>query len=58
MIRTRAPRTPLTWLRVNFVILLIVIFVSAVSRHMRMMVRNNAEQLHLSTGDTNPNPSP
>jgi uncharacterized membrane protein len=58
MARTRAPRTPLTWLRVNFVILLIVIFVAAVSRHMRMMVRNNAEQLHLPTGDPNPSPPP
>jgi uncharacterized membrane protein len=56
MARTRAPRTPLTWLRVNFVILLIVIFVAAVSRHLRMMVRNNAEQLHLPTADAGPNP--
>ena len=58
MVRTRAPRTPLTWLRVNFVILLIVIFVSAVSRHMRMMVRNNAEQLQIPAGEPGPNPSP
>jgi uncharacterized membrane protein len=58
MARTRAPRTPLTWLRVNFVILLIVIFVAAVSRHIRMMIRNNADQLHLPTGDPNPNPLP
>jgi len=60
MARTRAPRMPLSWLRVNFVILLIVIFVSAVSRHMRMMVRNNADQLQLRlpTGDSSPNPPP
>jgi uncharacterized membrane protein len=58
MARRRAPRTPLTWLRVNCVILLIVIFVAAVSRHMRMMVRNNAEQLHISPSDANPNPPP
>ena len=39
MIRTRAPRQPLVWLRVNFVILLIAIFIVAVGRHLRLMIR-------------------
>jgi hypothetical protein len=42
--RTRASRHPLTWLRVNFVILLIAIFTAAVARHVRLMVREDAER--------------
>jgi uncharacterized membrane protein len=41
MIRTRAPRQPLIWLRINFVILLIVIFIVAVARHLRLLIRDN-----------------
>jgi uncharacterized membrane protein len=41
MIRTRAPRQPLVWLRVNFVILLSVIFIVAVGRHLRLTIREN-----------------
>ena len=39
MIRTRSPRQPLLWLRVNFVILLVAIFIVAVARHLRLMIR-------------------
>jgi hypothetical protein len=42
--RTRSPRHPLVWLRVTFGILLIVIFTAAVARHVRLMVRENAER--------------
>jgi uncharacterized membrane protein len=42
MIRNRAPRQPLMWLRVNFVILLITIFIVAVARHLRLVIRDNA----------------
>lgn len=44
MIRTRAPRQPLIWLRVNFIILLVVIFIVAVARHLRLMIREDAER--------------
>ena len=44
MIRTRAPRQPLVWLRINFVILLIVIFIVAVGRHLRLMIREDQER--------------
>jgi uncharacterized membrane protein len=44
MIRTRAPRQPLVWLRINFVILLIVICIVAVGRHLRMIIRENSEK--------------
>jgi uncharacterized membrane protein len=59
MARRRAPRSPLIWLRINFVILLIVVFVAAVSRHVRMMVRDNMERFHIQQSDAGPNnPSP
>jgi uncharacterized membrane protein len=58
MQRQRSSRSPLTWLRVNFVILLIVIFVAAVSRHVRMMVRDNNERYHINVSDAPTNPPP
>ena len=42
--RTRAPRTPLPWLRVNFVILLITLFVAAVARHLRITLHENGDR--------------
>ena len=42
MIRTRAPRHPLIWLRVNFVILLIAIFIVAVARQLRLIIADTA----------------
>jgi uncharacterized membrane protein len=53
MARTRAPRHPLTWLRVNFVIFMIVIFCAATARHVRFMVRENIEKYHISNSDPN-----
>ena len=44
MVRTRAPRQPLVWLRVNFVILLIAIFVVALARHLRLIINYNSEK--------------
>jgi uncharacterized membrane protein len=49
MIRTRAPRQPLVWLRVNFVILLIAIFIVALARHLRLMIRENADRYPVNT---------
>jgi hypothetical protein len=49
--RTRASRHPLTWLRVNFVILLIAIFLAAVARHVRLMVREDAEKYGTSVNE-------
>jgi uncharacterized membrane protein len=44
MVRTRAPRQPLVWLRINFVILLIAIFVVALARHLRLIINYNNEK--------------
>jgi uncharacterized membrane protein len=54
MIRTRAPRQPLIWLRINFVILLIVIFITAVGRHLRMMIREDQEHFAPSSAEIRP----
>ncbi len=56
--RRRAPRTPLVWLRINFVILMIVIFLANVTRHVRMIIRDNIERYHLQQTDNNPPPPP
>lgn len=42
--RTRAPRHPLTWLRVNFVVMLIALFVAAVARHLRVTIQDGIER--------------
>ena len=42
--RSRAPRHPLTWLRVNFVLMLIGLFVAAVARHLRVEIQNGIER--------------
>jgi uncharacterized membrane protein len=44
MIRTRAPRQPLIWLRINFVILLIAIFIVALARHLRLTIVHDTEK--------------
>ena len=44
MNRTRAPRHPLTWLRVNFVVMLIALFVAAVARHLRVSIQDGIER--------------
>ena len=44
--RRRAPHVPLTWMRVNFVVLLIVIFVAVVGRHVRVTVGDDIIRLH------------
>ncbi len=44
MNRTRAPRHPLTWLRVNFVVMLIALFVAAVARHLRVSIQDDIER--------------
>jgi uncharacterized membrane protein len=54
MIRTQAPRHPLILLRINFVILLIVIFIVAVARHLRLMIRENEQQFKVVPTDTRP----
>jgi uncharacterized membrane protein len=46
--RRRAARHPLVWLRIAFVILLIVIFVAAVTRHVQFMVNENLQRYHYS----------
>ncbi len=43
MNRTRAPRHPLTWMRVNFVVMLIALFVAAVARHLRVTIQDGIE---------------
>jgi uncharacterized membrane protein len=42
--RTRSSRHPLTWLRVNFVILLITMFIASLARHIRLTVQDNIER--------------
>ena len=42
--RTRALRHPLTWLRVNFVVMLIALFVAAVARHLRVTIQDGIER--------------
>jgi uncharacterized membrane protein len=54
MIRTRAPRQPLIWLRVNFVILLIAIFIVAVARHLHLVIDDNAARFQPVQFDTRP----
>jgi uncharacterized membrane protein len=54
MIRTRAPRHPLILLRINFVILLVVIFIVAVARHLRLMIRENNERYQIVPIETRP----
>ena len=44
MNRTRAPRHPLTWMRVNFVVMLIALFVAAVARHLRVTIQDGIER--------------
>ncbi len=44
MNRTRAPRNPLTWMRVNFVVMLIALFVAAVARHLRVAIQDGIER--------------
>jgi len=44
MNRTRAPRHPLTWMRVNFVVMLIALFVAAVARHLRVAIQDGIER--------------
>lgn len=44
MNRSRAPRHPLTWLRVNFVVMLIALFVAAVARHLRVSIQDDVER--------------
>jgi hypothetical protein len=45
--RARAPRHPLIWLRVNFVVLLIALFVAAVARHLRVAIQDDMERDNL-----------
>jgi len=47
----RASRQPLIWLRVNFIILLVVIFVADVGRHMRMTIRDSNDKLHNTSSE-------
>jgi uncharacterized membrane protein len=56
MARRRASRQPLIWLRVNFVILLVTIFVADVGRHMRMSIRDTNEKLHNPSSEPPPTP--
>jgi uncharacterized membrane protein len=56
MARQRASRQPLIWLRINFIILLVVIFVADVGRHMRMSIRDTNEKLHNPSPEQTPPP--
>ncbi len=42
--RTRSPRHPLKWMRINFVILLTVMFIGALAHHIRLTVQDGIEQ--------------
>ena len=42
-IGNRVPRHPIVWLRVNFVILLLVIFMASVARYIRLSLLDQAE---------------
>jgi uncharacterized membrane protein len=54
MIRNRAPRHPLIWLRINFVILLVVIFIVSVARHLRLTIRDSNERYQVPASETRP----
>lgn len=54
MIRTRSPRQPLVWLRINFVILLVVIFIVAVARQWRLMIRDTHARYLDTPNETRP----
>ncbi len=43
MARSRSSRHPLTWLRINFVILLIAMFLGSVARQIRLSVQDRIE---------------
>ena len=47
--RRRSPHVPLTWMRVNFVVLLIVIFAAVIGRHVRVSVQDEIIHLHPET---------
>ena len=49
--RTRSPRSPLVWMRVNFVVLLIALFVAAVARHLRIALHEGAERESTASAD-------
>ena len=51
MNRTRAPRHPLTWMRVNFVVMLIALFLAAVARHLRVAIGDAIERDNPSVFD-------
>ena len=42
--RAHAPSHPLRWLRVNFVVMLIALFVAAVARHLRVEIQDGIER--------------
>jgi hypothetical protein len=49
----RVPRHPLGWMRVNFVILLLVIFVASVARYIRVSMMEQIEKANLELIDQN-----
>jgi hypothetical protein len=47
----RVPRHPLAWMRLNFVIMLIVIFVASVARYVRVSMQEHLEEQNYELND-------
>ncbi len=47
----KVPRHPLGWMRINFVILLLVIFIASVARYIRVSMMEQAEKANLELID-------
>src|SRR4051794_11418521 len=45
----RVPRHPIAWLRVSFVVMLVAIFLAALTRHIRLSLQEDAENFGNST---------
>jgi len=50
-VRNQVPRHPLGWMRLNFLILLIVIFVASVARYVRVTLQERLEQQNYELND-------
>jgi len=50
-VRDQVPRHPLGWMRLNFVILLIVIFVASVARYVRVTMQEHLEEQNYELSD-------
>lgn len=50
-IRDRVPRHPFAWMRINFLVLLIVIFIASVARYIRVSMMEQQEHNHFEQAE-------